>query len=65
MGVDRNVVDGAVNGTSRVTVIASWLSGLSDRTIVDGLVNLVGRIVQEGEPGSGACRPDWCRTTRS
>ena len=44
---DRNVVDGAVNGTSRVTVISSWFSGLTDRNVVDGLVNLVGWIVQE------------------
>jgi NADH-quinone oxidoreductase subunit L len=45
---DRNVVDGAVNGTSWVTVISSWFSGLTDRTVVDGLVNFVGWIVQEG-----------------
>ena len=45
--VDRNVVDGAVNGTGKVTVIGSWFSGLTDRTVVDGLVNLVGWIVQE------------------
>jgi len=44
---DRNVVDGAVNGTGWVTVVSSWLSGLTDRTVVDGLVNLVGWIVQE------------------
>jgi NADH-quinone oxidoreductase subunit L len=45
--VDRAVVDGAVNGTGRLTVIGSWFSGLTDRTVVDGLVNLVGWIVQE------------------
>jgi NADH-quinone oxidoreductase subunit L len=45
--VDRNVVDGAVNGTAKITVVGSWLSSLADRTVVDGLVNLVGRIVQE------------------
>jgi NADH-quinone oxidoreductase subunit L len=45
--VDRKVVDGAVNGTSWLTVISSWLSGLTDRTVVDGAVNLVGWIVQE------------------
>jgi NADH-quinone oxidoreductase subunit L len=45
--VDRNVVDGAVNGAGNVTVIGSWFSGLTDRTVVDGLVNLVGWIVQE------------------
>jgi NADH-quinone oxidoreductase subunit L len=44
---DRRVVDGAVNGTSWVTVISSWFSGMTDRTIVDGVVNLVGWIVQE------------------
>src|SRR5439155_10060312 len=32
---DRRVVDGAVNGTSWVTVISAWFSGLTDRTIVD------------------------------
>jgi NADH-quinone oxidoreductase subunit L len=45
--VDRNVVDGAVNGTGKLTVVSSWFSGLTDRTVVDGLVNLVGWIVQE------------------
>jgi NADH-quinone oxidoreductase subunit L len=45
---DRRVVDGAVNGTSWVTVISAWFSGLTDRTVVDGLVNLVGRICEEG-----------------
>jgi len=44
---DRNVVDGAVNGTGWATVISSWLSGVTDRNVVDGLVNLVGWIVQE------------------
>jgi NADH-quinone oxidoreductase subunit L len=46
--VDRHVVDGAVNGSGRVTMISSWFSGLTDRTVVDGLVNLMGRVVQEG-----------------
>jgi NADH-quinone oxidoreductase subunit L len=45
--VDRNVVDGVVNGTGKLTVISSWFSGLTDRNVVDGLVNLVGWIVQE------------------
>ncbi len=45
---DRRVVDGAVNGTSWFTVISAWFSGLTDRTVVDGLVNLVGRICEEG-----------------
>jgi NADH-quinone oxidoreductase subunit L len=44
---DREVVDGAVNGTSKITVISSWFSGLTDRTVVDGLVNLVGWAIQE------------------
>jgi NADH-quinone oxidoreductase subunit L len=50
--VDRNVVDGAVNGTGRVTIISSWLSGITDKSVVDGLVNLVGRTVQEGSHAS-------------
>jgi NADH-quinone oxidoreductase subunit L len=45
--VDRNVVDGAVNGTGWLTVVSSWFSGLTDRTVVDGVVNLVGRICEE------------------
>jgi len=45
--VDRNVVDGVVNGTGWLTIISSWFSGLTDRSVVDGLVNLVGWIVQE------------------
>ena len=45
--VDRNVVDGAVNGAGKLTVVSSWFSGLTDRTVVDGLVNLLGWIVQE------------------
>jgi NADH-quinone oxidoreductase subunit L len=45
---DRRVVDGAVNGTSWMTIVSSWFSGLTDRTVVDGLVNLVGRVCQEG-----------------
>jgi NADH-quinone oxidoreductase subunit L len=48
---DRKVVDGAVNGSSWLTVISSWFSGLTDRTVVDGLVNLVGWIVQESSHG--------------
>ena len=45
---DRRVVDGAVNGTSWMTIVSSWFSGLTDRTVVDGLVNLVGRVCEEG-----------------
>jgi NADH-quinone oxidoreductase subunit L len=44
---DRNVVDGVVNGSSKLTLISSWVSGLADRTIVDGAVNFVGWSVQE------------------
>jgi NADH-quinone oxidoreductase subunit L len=44
---DRRVVDGAVNGSSWLTVVSSWLSGLADRHIVDGLVNLVGWTIHE------------------
>ena len=46
--VDRNVVDGVVNGSGWFTIISAWFSGLTDRTVVDGLVNLVGRICEEG-----------------
>jgi len=46
--VDRNVVDGVVNGAGRVTVVGSWFSGLTDKRVVDGLVNLVGSVIQEG-----------------
>ncbi len=46
--VDRNVVDGVVNGSGWVTVVSAWFSSLTDRTIVDGVVNLVGRICEEG-----------------
>ncbi len=46
--VDRNVVDGAVNGSGWLTIVGAWFSGLTDRTIVDGMVNLVGRICEEG-----------------
>ena len=45
--VDRHVVDGAVNGSASLTMISSWLSSLTDRSLVDGLVNLVGWVVQE------------------
>ena len=44
---DRNVVDGAVNGSGWLTIFTSWFSGLLDKYIVDGLVNLVGSILQE------------------
>jgi len=49
--VDRKVVDGAVNGTGKLTVVSSWFSGLTDRTIVDGAVNFVGWMIQESSHG--------------
>jgi len=45
---DRNVVDGVVNGSGWFTIVSAWFSGLTDRTVVDGLVNLIGRICEEG-----------------
>jgi NADH-quinone oxidoreductase subunit L len=44
---DRHVVDGAVNGSSWLTLFSSWLSGLTDKTVVDGAVNFVGWATQE------------------
>jgi NADH-quinone oxidoreductase subunit L len=44
---DRNVVDGAVNGTGWLTKISAWFSGLTDKHVVDGMVNLVGWMAQE------------------
>jgi NADH-quinone oxidoreductase subunit L len=44
---DRTVVDGAVNGSSWLTLFSSWLSSLTDRTLVDGIVNAVGAAMQE------------------
>ena len=44
---DRQVVDGAVNGSGWITVISAWFSGLTDRRVVDGLVNLVGWSTRE------------------
>jgi len=45
--VDRNVVDGAVNGSGWLTVFSAWFSHLIDKYIVDGLVNLVGAVLEE------------------
>jgi len=36
---DGNIVDGAVNGAAKVTVVISRISGWIDKYIVDGLVN--------------------------
>ena len=44
---DRNVVDGAVNGSGWLTIFSSWISHILDKYIVDGLVNLVGSVLQE------------------
>jgi NADH-quinone oxidoreductase subunit L len=44
---DRNVVDGAVNASGRLTIVGSWLAGLTDRYVVDGAVNLIGRTIEE------------------
>lgn len=46
--VDRNVVDGAVNGTGWTTRAAAWVSHVVDKYVVDGLVNLVGRVCTDG-----------------
>ena len=45
--VDRNVVDGAVNGSGWLTVVSAWFSHLIDKYLVDGLVNLVGAVLEE------------------
>jgi NADH-quinone oxidoreductase subunit L len=45
--IDRNVVDGAVNGSGWLTVFSAWFSHLLDKYIVDGLVNLVGAVLEE------------------
>ena len=46
--VDRNVVDGAVNGTGWLTRALSWVSHVIDKYIVDGVFNLVAWICAEG-----------------
>ena len=45
--MDRNVVDGAVNGSGWLTMFSAWFSHLLDKYIVDGLVNLVGAVLEE------------------
>jgi NADH-quinone oxidoreductase subunit L len=45
--VDRNVVDGAVNGSGWLTMFSAWFSHLLDKYLVDGLVNLVGAVLEE------------------
>jgi NADH-quinone oxidoreductase subunit L len=44
---DRNVIDGAVNGTGWVTLFSSWVSGLTDKRVVDGAVNAIGWTAEE------------------
>ena len=44
---DRNVVDGAVNGTGWITLFSAWVSGLTDKRVVDGAVNAVGWSAEE------------------
>ena len=46
--VDRNVVDGAVNGTGWVTRALSWVSHMVDKYIVDGMFNLLAWVCAEG-----------------
>ena len=46
--VDRNVVDGAVNGTAWTTRASAWVSHVLDKYVVDGLVNLLGWVCAEG-----------------
>ena len=45
--VDRNVVDGAVNGSGWLTLFSAWFSHVLDKYLVDGLVNLVGAVLEE------------------
>ena len=46
--VDRNVVDGAVNGTGWFTRASSWVSHVLDKYVVDGIYHLVAWICAEG-----------------
>ncbi len=45
--VDKRVVDGAVNGTGRTTIMGSWVSHVIDKYVVDGLVNLAAWVCGE------------------
>ncbi len=47
-GIDSGVVDGAVNGSSWLTVRLSLLSAWNDLKIVDGLVNAIADVIQGG-----------------
>jgi NADH-quinone oxidoreductase subunit L len=46
--VDARGVDGAVNGTSRLTLVLSRVSALFDFRAVDGLVNAIADLIQGG-----------------
>jgi len=43
---DTHIVDGAVNGVGRVTIVFSKIGGWIDKYIVDGLVNLTAGVTQ-------------------
>ncbi len=47
-GVDSRVVDGAVNGSSWLTVRLSAMSAWNDLKIVDGMVNAIADVIQGG-----------------
>jgi NADH-quinone oxidoreductase subunit L len=47
-GVDARVVDGAVNGSSWLTMRLSVVSSWNDMKIVDGLVNAIADVIQGG-----------------
>ncbi|MDE2180738.1 MAG: NADH-quinone oxidoreductase subunit L [candidate division NC10 bacterium] len=47
-GVDARVVDGAVNGSSWLTIRLSVVSAWNDLRIVDGLVNAIADVIQGG-----------------
>jgi NADH-quinone oxidoreductase subunit L len=42
---DSKVIDGAVNGSARLTKVASRVTGLTDRFFVDGLVNAIAAFI--------------------
>jgi NADH-quinone oxidoreductase subunit L len=43
---DRNVVDGMVNGSRRLTLLGAWGSSLTDRALVDGLINYFAGVLE-------------------
>jgi NADH-quinone oxidoreductase subunit L len=47
-GVDKNAVDGGVNGAGWLTRTGATISGWWDKWIVDGLVNLTGLLTKAG-----------------